>query len=398
VAQTVGPSTEPGGHAVWGALIAARRREPATCLYCAGSPSTKEHPLTEAVGGRLWARILCPAHNGDVNARADELFNRNFAPLVNMLQVRRQRGTVGAQFVGTDDDGSPVIIVAEGFAKQRPLEVLRKDERGRILHAVGDLSQLDRLPVEALSPDGRNVVIATISNPSARFDVRVDESLSGAVLKIALHFYAGFVEHVPREVALALLPYIVGEAVAGGTYVRTPFLHADIFPDSWPVRQEITCYSDGDGTLVTILLFSAYAFTCRLPLRMPSGAGIRYTQVLAETDPRFEIDVPRPDALDWEDRPSLYDPDVYYAPVKQRLSRIHDAGTEQAIRARCERAARNANSMSSNYGDIWERYAAQLALECFNAKEVTDIVAIGRRLEREGKNPWEIPVKVEGVA
>jgi hypothetical protein len=380
-----------------GALIDAARRSPSTCLYCADAPRTKEHPLTEAIGGRLWARILCARHNADVNTRADEGFNKNFAPLVTMLQVRRQRGTVGAEFIARDDDGKPVTIVPEGFAKQKALEVLRKDERGRILHAVGDLAHLDRLPADALSPEGLNVVIATVSNPPARFGVGVDETLSGAVLKIALHFYAGFVGDVPIERASALLPYIVGDAVAGGTYVRTPFLHEDVFPDSWPARHEITCYPDGDHVLVTILLFSAYAFTCRLPFTMVGASGIRYTQDLSESDPRFEIDLPRPAELDWEDRPGLHDAEAYYAPIKIRLSRIHDTGTEQAIRARCERAAKNANAMSSNYGHIWDRYAAQLALECFTAAEVERIVQIGIRLEREGKNPWDIPVSVEGA-
>jgi hypothetical protein len=48
--------------------------------------------------------------------------------------------------------------------------------------------------------------------------------------------------------------------------------------------------------------------------------------------------------------------------------------------------------MSSNYGDVWERYATQLQIECFDADEVRRIVLIGKRLEREGKNAWEIPV------
>jgi hypothetical protein len=51
-----------------------------------------------------------------------------------------------------------------------------KDESGRILHAVGDLAHLDRLPTEALSPNGSNVVLATISNPTARFEVGMDET------------------------------------------------------------------------------------------------------------------------------------------------------------------------------------------------------------------------------
>jgi hypothetical protein len=47
--------------------------------------------------------------------------------------------------------------------------------------------------------------------------------------------------------------------------------------------------------------------------------------------------------------------------------------------------------MSSNYGDVWERYAMHLQLECFEADVVRQIVGIGRRLESEGKPPCEIP-------
>jgi hypothetical protein len=61
-------------------------------------------------------------------------------------------------------------------------------------------------------------------------------------------------------------------------------------------------------------------------------------------------------------------------------------------RAKCERAAKNANAMSSNYGDIWERYVTQLQIECFDAGEIRQIVGIGKRLQGEGKKPWEIRV------
>jgi hypothetical protein len=74
-----------------GALIDVARRTPASCLYCSTPATSKEHALTEAVGGRLWARVLCPVHNSAVNTGADQRFNRNFAPLVTMLQVRCQR-------------------------------------------------------------------------------------------------------------------------------------------------------------------------------------------------------------------------------------------------------------------------------------------------------------------
>jgi len=382
----------PEEHIESGARIDAARRAPAHCLYCSNPADGWEHGLTEGVGGRLAAYILCRRHNGSMNAAVDQRFNANFAPLVNMLQIRRQRGTTGAEFVATDDAGKPVVILDKGFAKQQRMDVQKRDADGKILYAEGDLDHLDKLPAGALSPNGRNLVIAKISNPSANFVVGVDETITPAILKIALHFFASFVDDVPLNVATELLRTISGELAADGKIVRTPYLHADVFADSWPARHELTAYPDGDHTLVTVLLFTAYAFTVRLPVSMKGRGGVRYTQVLTENFPRFETEVPRPAALDWNDRPGIHDSAKYYAPIKERIKRIYDHGTEQAIRARCKRAYETAMTASSKYGDIWERYRMQLQLECFEAAEVRQIVGIGQRLSREGKAPWEIPV------
>ncbi len=392
------PSTFPDEQLASGKLIAQARRGPLHCIYCVEPATSNEHALTEAIGGRLGADILCGKHNGIVNETADVRFNANFAPLVNMLQIRRQRGTVGAEFVATGDDGKPVTIVAEGFAKQQRVDVQKRDATGRILYAEGDLTYLEKLPSGAISSDGRNLVIAKISNPSVNFAVGMDETMTGAVLKTALHFFAGFVGNVPLDVAKKLLRTISGEVRMDGSLVRTPYLHDDVFSDSWPARHELTAYFDGDHTLVTVLLFSAYALTVRLPLPMPGTAGVRYTQMLDENFPRFAVDIPRPAALDWDDRPGKYDAAIYYAPIKKRIARIHDYGTEQAIRARCRRAFESVQQISGNYGDIWERYAMRLQLECFDGADVRQIVGIGRRLERECKPVWEIPVIREDSA
>jgi hypothetical protein len=311
-----------------------------------------------------------------------------------MLQVARQRGGSGAEFTATDDAGDPVVIGREGFAKQLPFKVLRTDDRGRILHAVGDLERIDNIPIQRMSPAGTNVVLAYIQNPQANIVVASDGSTDGALLKIALHFYAGFIADVPINVALSLMPYISGEKVAGGVYIRTPFLSDDVFPDSWPARHEITCYPDGDSTLVTILLFSAHAYSCRLPLPMKSQTGVRYTQMLDENFPRMREDIDIPEKLDWEDRPGVHDRDAFFGLIRERVERLHAHGAEQAVRARCQRAAQRAISESSNFGNLWERYAAALSLECFDSADVEVIVAIGRRLRDEGRPIWEVPVEI----
>jgi len=378
-----------------GTLIAARRREPSQCLYCSRPATTREHPLTEGVGGRLWARILRPDHNAYANQVADEHFNETFAPYVTMLQVARQRGGVGAEFVAADDAGDPIVIVREGFAKQQRFKVLRTDDKGRILHAVGDLDYIDKIPKQRMSPEGTNTVLVFVQNPEANFVIASDGSIDGAILKIALHFYAGFVADVPADTALRLLPYLSGEKVAAGEYVRTPFLGDDIFPDSWPARHEITCYPDDDHTIVTILLFSAYAYSCRLPLPLNAEKGLRYTQALDENFPRMRDDIDIPGKLDWNDHPGKYDGDAYFGPIRERVKRLHAHGAEQSVRARCQRAAKRAKLESSNLGNLWERYAAALGIECFSNVDVEVLVTIGKRLRDEGKPIWEVPVKID---
>ena len=374
--------------------IDAARRTPNKCLYCSKPATSWEHGLTEAVGGRLAANILCPAHNSIVNQAVDERFNANFAPLVNMLQVRRQRGTTGAKFLAINDAGAPVTILSQGFAKLQRLDVRERDAAGKILYAEGDLEHLGSLPIDALNPNGRNFVIAKISNPAANFVVGVDKTMTPAILKIALHYFASFVGDVPIDVATDLLRAIKGELAPGGEIVRTPYLHDDVFPDSWPPLHELTAYVNGTHTLVTVLLFGAYAFTVRLPVAMKATGGVRYTQVLSENFPRFATNVPRPSGLDWNDRPEAHDAAKYYAPIKERIKRIYDHGTEQAIRARCRRAYGTALTESSNYGDLWERYAMRLQLECFEAAEVRQIVGIFQILSRQCNRPWEIPVVI----
>jgi hypothetical protein len=382
-----------------GALIDAYRRSPTHCLYCSGVAATKEHPLPEAIGGRLWARVLCATHNGIVNTAADEPLNRNFAPYMTMLQVPRQRGGAGAEFVAKDDVGNPVVIVREGFVKEQPLDVLEHDDEGRIKRASGALDYLDRLPPDAFSRTGSNLVLATIRETPANFKVASDDSLSGGILKMALHFFTGFVCDVPMAVARELLPYIRGERDATGTYVRTPFLRNELFPESWPPRHEITCYPRDDCTLVTILLFGAYAYTCRLPFIMGRKGGVRYRQVLTENYPQFFDDIGHEAALDWEDRPSRYDGQAYFAPIQARIERIYHRGIEQAVRARCERAAKHAANESHNYGDCWERYRMALQLEaCFSAEDIDRLIMIARQLIREGKEVWEVPVRVADAA
>ncbi len=374
-----------------GYLINANRRAPAHCLYCEIPATSLEHIVPEAIGGRLTANILCPRHNAMVNA-ADEPLSKNFAPLVTMLQVPRQRGRAGAEFRAQDADGKPIVILREGFAKEKPLDVQARDDHKRIARAAGDLALLDALPAEAFSDASPKLVLAVITNPEAHFVVASDEHIVGGILKMALHFFAGFVSDISIEDSSRVLPYILGEKTASGEYVRTPLITEDAFPDSWPPRHEITCYPMADCTLITVLLFGAYAYTCRLPFVHEGTLGWRYQQVLSENFPGFFDDVPRPKSLDWNARPGPGDAEAWSGPIQKRLERIHHEGAQQAIRAKCRRAYEHAVNESSNIGNLWERYRAALQLEVLSTEEVDIIIKIGQQLAGEEKPPWEIPV------
>ena len=356
--------------------------------------------LPEAIGGRLTAPILCQTHNGAVNVGADEPLSKNFAPYVTMLQTPRQRGGAGAEFVAADGEGNPVIIVAEGFTKQQPIRVKRRDAKNRIAYAEGDLDLLDTLPMAAFSDTERRNIIAKITLPEARFMVASDDRIRPGLLKIALHFLAGFVTNVSLGDAQTLLPYVTGQKTPTGDMVRTPFLDEDVFPEEWPPQHAITCYTDGGGLLVTILLFGGLAYACRFPFGGDATAGVRYRQTLTKNYPEFYGAIARPDRLDWNKRPrsSAADEKAWSEPVQRCLRRIHEYGAEQSVRARCKRAFDRALGASGNLGDLWERYRAALQLECFSSDDANVIVAIGRRLHRESKSAWEVPVSYEEAA
>jgi hypothetical protein len=108
---------------------------------------------------------------------------------------------------------------------------------------------------------------------------------------------AGFVTDVSLGDAQALLPYITGQKPPTGDMVRTPFLDEEVFPEEWPPRHVISCYRDGDGLLVTILLFGALAYACRFQFGAPVAAGVRYAQTLTANYPEFYDDVRRPPAF-----------------------------------------------------------------------------------------------------
>jgi hypothetical protein len=111
------PSKAP--EEVAGRLIEKYRRHPSRCVYCTNIPDTDEHPVGEAIGGRLDAPILCGRHNVAVGAAVDDPMAVRFAFVVAMLAVPRQGGQVGATFTATLGDGSSVRVSPDGHITGR---------------------------------------------------------------------------------------------------------------------------------------------------------------------------------------------------------------------------------------------------------------------------------------
>lgn len=378
-----------------GALIDRHRRAPGQCLYCTIQATSAEHAVPQAIGGRLWANILCPEHNRVIGTRTDEPFTANVRPLVNLLRVRRHDGNVGVSFDGVTDDGRTLTVTSDGRVPLPALEVEARDERRRITRAKGDLSRLDALMQQgAFATTGTNYVIATIGKaPPLTFEVGSDRASEAGVLKIALHFFSGFIADVPRSVAEGLLPFVLGDQLGGGSYVRTPPFDNVLFPSAWPPRHEVTCFPAGDSTYVSVLLFDAYPYLCRLPVAMVVEGGIRYRQpLLGAPDPQFEIGVPVPE-IDWERRLSSENEQQRWGDeIMRRLDRISEHAQRRELLVQCEAAAKRADARVAGGGDFWEWYRAELQLECIESAAIERILTLGRRARARGKEVWEFDV------
>jgi len=376
-----------------GALIDQYRRRPERCLYCAAPATSAEHAVPQAIGGRLWANILCPEHNRTIGVRSDEPFIENVRPLVNLLRVRRHDGNVGVSFEGRTDDGRTLTVTPDGRVPLSPLEVVNRDESRRIIRATG-LARLDALKRQgALATTGSNQIIATITKaPPLTFEVGSDRASEAGVLKIALHFFAGFIGAVPREIADALLPFVLGDRLAGGAYVRTPDFDNTLFPSTWPPRHEVTCYPGTDATYISILLFDAYPYLCRLPIAIGAERAVRYRQpLLGAPDPQFEIGVRVP-PIDWERRLTSENQKVWGDEIMLRLDRISEHAQRRELLEQCEAAAMRAEERAAGGGDFWDWYRAELQLECFEASGVERILALGRAARARGKDVWQFDV------
>lgn len=378
-----------------GDVIERLRRQPAHCVYCTAPARSSEHAIPEALGGRLTANILCSAHNNEIGARTDAALFANVRPLVNMLRVKRHDGRIGASFEGTTDAGERVMVTADGRVPGPRLVVEERDEQNRIVRAAGDLTVLDRLRKQgAFAKGDTEPVIATpVKPPVVHFGVGSDRTSEAGILKIALHFVAGFVADIPLELGQRLLPAVLGDTLAGGAYVRTQAFDDVLFSASWPPEHRITCWAESEAVFVAVLLFDAHPYLCRLPLVLGDTRVVRYRQpLLGDPAPILEDDVPSISAL-WDNRLTEEQAKAWGAEIGRRLDRIAMYAKEREIREQCQRAARAAAEQAARGGDFFEWYRGALQIECLTADEVEKRVQLGHIADAHGRPVWAFPIK-----
>jgi hypothetical protein len=145
--------------------VSKARRTPVTCLYCLETPDSHEHPLAEALGGRLHAPILCDSHNNLIANKCDDPMIAQFAPLMFMLGTPRARDAKGASLAGKSDSGERLVVRQNWEVRRRKLERVEKTATGRIKFAKGNLAKLDELKAGGALDDEGGRVIATLERP-----------------------------------------------------------------------------------------------------------------------------------------------------------------------------------------------------------------------------------------
>jgi hypothetical protein len=377
-----------------GNLIKKYRRCPITCVYCNDSPSTKEHVIGQAIGGRLHAPILCGTHNSKISSVDGPYFQR-FAPIVNFLNVRRQDGQIGSPFEAKFDDGKSAKVQIDGKIPLKGIEAKSLDSNGKFTYVRADLATIERLKAAGkIASSGPDLIFAE-TPPPINFEIAADALAEAVALKTALHFVAGFICDVDLKAASELLPYVLGEKPAARDYVRMVFLNANLFERSWPPRHEVTCYPSNRATYLTVMHFGFHTYVVRLPFSVPITSGVRYRQVLGEVEPQFFDDVESQN-IDWEHDITKEEVGAFEAFHDEWSARVMEAAGRNDVRMKCQRAAKRLEESEENRIFLkplsgigyFERYAASLQIEGFSSAQVKHLVRFGQKMRDENKPLW----------
>jgi len=370
------------------ARVAMLRRAPAACLYCPAPPDTDEHVLTEAVGGRLTAPILCGHHNTAASA-TDARFARHFETLTFATGVRRQRGSrsgkIGStvHFIGRD--GRRTTVQPDGRS-EFGLEVERNDA-GVAQRASGPLRKLAGIAKNHPDPNGFRLF--EVAGPGVTIPIAVGigpESLPG-FLKAALHFAAGFIAAPSPATLHAVAPFIFGRQPIP-VHAMLPF-RPPYFDPGGPIRHEVTIYPDGPDAVATIMLFSSICVTLALP-GFATEHALRYMQLLDGTGPQLvdvePIPIPREGLSDREI-------DAYFATAQTNIERIFVGRAQRDVEEIAQGAARVAVGHAVRLGDLAQFpafFRAELERVPLERELVDDLVCQAMRHIAQGRDPFDI--------
>jgi hypothetical protein len=375
--------------------IEKARRYPEHCLYCGDVANSKEHPIPRALGGRLWAPILCRRHNGLVAGASDEGIIEQLHSLMHFVGARRQGGGQGAPLYGVTDEGERIKFDPQGRPERNKVQILERTADRKIKRASGPLPMLDRLHKQGALAETDGPVIALMEKaPPVTVRMVISKAAEKGVLKIALHFVAGFIGDVARDVARALWPYVVGDKLAGGDYVRTLPLEGRFFPASWPPQHRVAAYAAGRECFVTVLLFGMYGFNVRLPVEI--AAQRRYIQPLTGNAlaPILEENDHLRD-FDWEDRLDEPDMEALRDNMRWRHDYLMDVGLHRQLRRQCRTAFKRATikALCSGISPL-ACYEAELQIEGFSSEQVTILMHYARGLAQARRPLWDLPFTI----
>lgn len=367
------------------------RRRPEKCLYCDDTPTTDEHVLPRAIGGRLAAPILCDKHNSAVSA-ADKALCEWFAPLTWILAIRRQDGKIGTSFNASDVNGVPCVVTTDGRIEQKN-RILEYDNKRRIVRAKGNLKWLDRLRERSSAFAASMPVMALpeISAPVAVTLGLTDEAWPG-LIKIAVHFVAGFLGHVTVDEPLMRI-LLENEPPAPAEYLRSIPYTQDTFGDERPPRHDIAAFPGRDATYVSMFLFGIFPMVVRVPC-VVSAPALRYTQTFDGAGPVLAEVAPA--TIRWEEAMNDTESSEFLSGLDRRMQSIYEDFQRSEHEDMCIEAARRAieatRSMAIGFIDA---FRAELQLYSWPTERIDEAVNQTRQLLSKKLCPWEFPLTTE---
>jgi hypothetical protein len=363
-------------------------------MYCASTPTTEEHAIPHAMGGRLRAPILCAVHN-TAASRADKVLSEWCAPLTHMLATPKQGRGRGSSFRASSVEGKPFKIESDGRVVDVTQEV-EHDDRGHVARAEGSLAWAEQLQATKLrrTPSATMPLIEIRrASPTVTVQFGMPAEVEPGLVKIAMHFIAGFAADtvVPDDIRAVILGNTPSEE--SGVYVRPLPFKLPLFGTSWPPSHEITAYPAPDGTYVTMMLFGVYSLVVRLPdVIIPTA--VRYVQQFDRSGPLL-VDVPTR-RIRWSEPMSDSEWDTFHCQLNARLDRVlryRQACDDHNV---CVRAARQANKNAKKYAaEFLDLFRAELDLCAWSTAKKDELVECTRQLLEAKTNPWEVPTTDE---